>query len=129
MLVLFDLSAAFDTINHDNLFCILEKYVGIRGNALKLITSYFSNRTQRVLSDFANIICGVPQGSVLGPLKFCLYLLPMSAILKYHKIGYHVYADDTQLYISFKCKQPLEAISKVNSCLSDIRRWMIINYY
>ena len=110
----------------------LEKYVGIRGNALKLIKSYFSKRTQRVqiddvLSDFANIICGVPQGSVLGPLKFCLYLLPMSAILKYHKIGYHVYADNPQLYISFKCKQPLESISKVNSCLSDIRRWMITN--
>ena len=51
----------------------------------------------------------------------------MSDILKYHKICYHVYADDTQLYISFKCKQPLEAISKVNSCLSDIRRWMITN--
>ena len=51
----------------------------------------------------------------------------MSAILKYHKIGYHVYADYTQLYISFKCKQPLESISKVNSCLSDIRRWMITN--
>ena len=122
----------FDTIDHDNLFCILEKYVGICGNALKLIKSYFSNRTQRVqiddvLSDLVNIICDVPQGSVLGPLKFCLYLLPMSAILKYHKIGYHVYADDTQLYISFKCKQPLEAISKVNSCLSDIRRWMITN--
>ena len=48
-------------------------------------------------------------------------------ILKYHKIGYHVYADDTQLYISFKSKQPLESISKVNSCLSDIRRWMITN--
>ena len=45
----------------------------------------------------------------------------------YHKIGYHVYADDPQLYISFKCKQPLEALSKVNSCLSDIRRWMIAN--
>ena len=42
---LLDLSAAFDTIDHDNLFCILEKYVGIRGNALKLIKSYFSNRT------------------------------------------------------------------------------------
>ena len=100
------------------LFCILEKYVGICGNALKLIKSYFSNRTQRVqiddvLSDFANIICGVPQGSVLGPLKLCLY------------IGYHVYVDDTQLYISFK--HPLEAISKVNSCLSDIKRWMITN--
>ena len=111
-------------------FCIFEKYVGICGNALKLIKSYFSNRTQRVqiddvLSYFVNIICGVPQGSVLG--KFCLYLLPMSAILKYHKICYHVYADDTQLYILFKCKQPLESISKVNSCLSDIRRWMITN--
>ena len=103
----------------------------ICGNALKLIKSYFSNRTQRVqidvLSDFANIICGVPQGSVLGPLKFCLYLLPLSAILRYHNIGYHVYADDTQLYVSFKCKQPLEAISKLNSCLADIRRWMITN--
>ena len=60
-------------------------------------------------------------------IYFCLYLLPMSAILKYHKIGFRVYADDTQLYISFKCKQPLEAISKVNGCLSDIRRWTITN--
>ena len=131
MLVLLDLSAAFDTIDHDNLFCILEKYVGICGNALKLIKSYFSNRTQRVqidnvLSDFANIICGVPQGSVLGPLKFCLYLLPLSAILRYHNIGYHVYADDTQLYVSFKCKQPLEAISKLNSCLADIRKLLLL---
>ena len=131
MLGLLNSLAAFDTIDHDNLFCILKKYVGISGNALKLIKSYFYNRTQRVqidvLSDFANIICGVPQGLVLGPLKFCLYSMPMSAILKYHKIGYHVYADNTQLYISFKCKQPLESISKVNSCLSDIRRWMITN--
>ena len=69
MPVLLDLSAAFDTIDNDNLFCIREKYVGICGNALKLIKSYFSNRTQRVqidnvLSAFATIICGVPHGSV-----------------------------------------------------------------
>ena len=104
MLLLLDLSSAFDPIDHDNLICIIEIYVGIRGNALKLIKSYFYNRTQRVqidnvLSDFTNIICGVPQGRVLGLLKFCLYLLPVSAILMYHKIGYQVYIYDTQLYI------------------------------
>ena len=100
--VLLDLSAALDTIDHDNLFCILETYVGICGNALKLIKSYFSNRTQdlqidNVLCDFTNIICGAPQGSVLGPLKLCLYVLPLSAILMYQNIGCHVYADDNQL--------------------------------
>ena len=51
MLVLLDFSAAFDTIDHDNLFCIIEKCVGICGNALKLIKSYFSNRTQRIQID------------------------------------------------------------------------------
>ena len=66
VLVLLELSAVFDTIDHNYLFCILEKYVGICGNALKLNKLYFSDRTQRVqidndLSDFTNIICGVHQ--------------------------------------------------------------------
>ena len=87
MHVLLYLSAALDTIDHDNIFCILEKYVGIFGNALKIIGSYFSNRIQRVQID--NIICGVPPGSILRPLKFCLYILPMNAILNYYKIGYN----------------------------------------
>ena len=128
MLVLLDLSAAFDTIDHDNLFCIFEKYVGICGNVLKLffiihIFLIILNVFKLMMFYQILLILFV----VLGPLKLCLYLLPKSTILKYHKIGYHVYADDTQLYISFKCKQPLESISKVNSYLSDIRRWMITN--
>ena len=91
-LVLLDLSAAFNTIDHDNLFYILEKYVGIGGSALRLIRSYFSDRTQRVqidgiMSDFASLLCGVPQGSVLGPMKLCLYLLPLGAILRHHNMG------------------------------------------
>ena len=94
-LVLLDLSAAFDTIDHDTLFVILEKYVGITGSAQQLLKSYFSDRSQRVLIDdvmsgAANLVCGAPQGSVLGPLKFCLYLLPLGAILRYHSINYHI---------------------------------------
>ena len=131
-LVLLDLSAVFDTIDHDTLFVILEKYVGIPGSALQLLKSYFSDRSQRVLIDdvmsgAANLVCGVPQGSVLGPLKFCLYLLPLCAILRYHSINYHIYADDTQLYISFKCNTPLASLIKLNNCISDIRVWMINN--
>ena len=132
VLVLLDLSAAFDTIDHDNLFYILKKYAGIGGSALRLIRSYFSDRTQRVqidgsMSDFAILLCGVPQGSVLGPMKFCLYLLPLGAILRHHNIAYHIYVDDTQLYISFKCKDPFELLTKLNMSISDIRVWMIKN--
>ena len=103
-----------------------KRFVGICGSALRLIRSYFSNRTQRVqidgiLSDLASLLCGLPQGSVLGPMKFCLYLLPLGAILRHYNIGYHIYADDTQLYILFKCKDPLESLTKLNMCISDIR--------
>ena len=81
-LVLQDLSAVFHTIDHDTLFVILEKYIGITGSTLQLIDD--------VMPGVANIVCGVPQGYVLGLLKICLYLLPLGAILKYHGIGYHI---------------------------------------
>ena len=54
-------------------------------------------------------------------------MLPLSAIFRFHKIGYHVYADDTQIYVSFKCDDPSQALCKINACISDIRRWMILN--
>ena len=73
-----------------------------------------------VMSGVANILCGVTQGSVLGPLKLCLYLLPLGVTLKYHGIGYHLYADDIQLYILFKCNNPLSSLPKLNNCTSDI---------
>ena len=51
----------------------------------------------------------------------------MGAILRYHGIGYHIYADNTQLYLSFKCDNPSITLSKLNNCISDIRVWMIKN--
>ena len=133
-LVLLDLSVVFNTIDHDTLFVILEKYVGITGSALQHLKSYFLDRPKRVLIDdvmsgVVNLVCGVPQGSVLGPLKFCLYLLPLDDILRYHSIDYHIYGDDTQLYISFKCNTSLASLIKLNNCISDIRVWMINNKY
>ena len=68
-----------------------------------------------------------PAGFCTGLTKVLLYLLPLCSILKHHNMGYHIYSDDTQLYISFKCNDPLVTLPKLNSCISDIRVWMIKN--
>ena len=97
-----------------------------------VLKSYLQGRSQCVqidgiTSEFADLTCGVPQGSVLGPLNFCMYMYPLGSILRHHCINYHIYADDTQLYISFDLFDPSIAIDKVNKCISDIRTWMIQN--
>ena len=124
--------SAFDTIDHDILLNILEQHLGIKEKALKLLKSYFSSRFQavkvdNVLSELVELVCGVPQGSVLGPLKFCLYMLPLGAILRHHCVDYHIYADDTQIYLPVKLVNPIEAISKIDACIADLRTWMIEN--
>ena len=79
-----------------------------------------------IMSDF-HLLCGVPQGSVLGPMKFCLYLLPFGSIPRHQNIDYDIYSDNTQLNIPFKCKDPLESLTKLDMYISDIRVWMIKN--
>ena len=132
ILVLLDLSAAFDTVDHAEIFNLLEHSLGISGTALSLLKSYLQGRSQcvqidRITSEFADLTCGVPQGSVLEPLNLYMYMYPLRSILRHHCIHYHIYTDDTQLYISFDLSDPSITIDKVNKCLSDIRNWMIQN--
>ena len=129
-LVMLDLSAAFDTIDHTTLITCLTDWFGLSGTVLDWFTAYLSNRSQQVkiggsLSDKINIPFGVPQGSVLGPFLFSLYTYPLCQIIKsYKNISYHFYADDTQLYCKLSSSTISTDLSNLSKCLSDVQNWM-----
>jgi hypothetical protein len=131
-LILLDLSAAFDTIDHNILLTRLSSTFGICGPALELLKSYITNRLQFVCidsasSDLSTLTSGVPQGSVLGPLLFTLYTTPLSYLLTDSVMSFHLYADDTQLYISFSPQDYAGSLSHLSSVLDSVYSWLSAN--
>ncbi len=131
-LMLLDLSAAFDTVDHQILLTRLEQRVGITGKALEWIRSYLHDRRQMVkikncTSDTHILECGVPQGSVLGPILFIIYILPLGDIIRSHNLMFHLFADDGQLYLTFRPQTVHENISKMEECYCDIDKFMLLN--
>ena len=131
-LLLLDLSGAFYTVNHSLLLSRLENSFGITGTVLQWFHSYLTGRSQFVeindtKSSVRDLTVGVPQGSVLGPILYLLYTAPLADIIRSHGLVYHFYADDTQLYISFKDCDVDVARLRVENCVADICHWMDLN--
>ncbi len=123
VLILLDLSAAFDTVNHRS-SCPSSEDGRLRRTALLWFESYLSDRSFRVswrgeVSKSQLLATGVPQGSVLGPLLFLHLHVVIRIGLSEAWLSYHCYADDTQLYFSFQPDDPT-VTDRIAACLSDI---------
>ena len=133
LLVLLDLSTAFDTVRHDVLLDRLRSRLGVTEKGLKWFTSNLSHRAQRVavnggLSDTFPPAQGVQQGSCLGPLMFTVYTSELFDIVGGRLPRAHSYADDTQLYLAFSPNvqgDDASAVKAMCDCIMDLRKWMI----
>ena len=124
------MSAAFDTLNHKVLIHRLLS-IGITGKALDWFKSYLNGTSSVCINNQYSppmpITHGVPQGSILGPILFNIYLLPLFQTIEKHEvISFHTYADDIQLYL--KCNDvPHSTPQKLSNCITDIHNWLNIN--
>jgi len=127
-LTLLDLSSAFDTIDDNILITRLSTWYGISGTALSWFTSYLTDRQQAIkighcISDMLAPSCGVPRGSVLGPLLFTLHTTPLSSVIQGHTLDHHLYADDIQIDISLTTPDTCHSVNQLRDCLKDESLW------
>ena len=106
----------------------------MQGTVLEWFTSYLSCRFQQVVvgpsySAETPLLCGVPQGSVLGPLHFSIYSRQLAELIQEHSIDYHLFADNSELYfcLLIERESALQAIRNMESCCNEIGRWMNAN--
>jgi hypothetical protein len=132
VLILLDLSSAFDTVDHTLLLNRLES-AGVRSNALEWFRTYIHNRSQSVnieshASSSTNTKWGVPQGSVLGPILFILYINGVGEIIERWGVKHIIYADDIQLYLSSSPSTLTSTIAIMENCIDAIKEWLHKSY-
>ncbi|MGL5469451.1 MAG: reverse transcriptase family protein [Shewanella sp.] len=129
LMVFLDYSKAFDLVDHTLLLKKLRK-LNLSEPAVQFFNSYLSNRSHAIkndngsFSEWVKIECGVPQGSVLGPLLFSLFIHDLASVIG-GRCNYHLYADDLQLYMNFSCKPDdiAKCVATVNEILADVSLW------
>jgi len=131
-LCMLDLSAAFDSVDHELLLRRLEFRFGFTGDVLEWIKSYLTNRTFTVIhrahkSSEVELECSVPQGSVLGPLLFILYTAELADIAVKWNVNLHSYADDTQVLLHCKPDAVSCGVVLLEQCIDEIEQWMAAN--
>ena len=132
-LILLDLSAAFDTIDHDILLSRLESRFAVTGVTLNWLRSYLTDRTEAIeigvplsegsRSAFFSLKSGIPQGSVLGPILFTICTVLIEDICSRHQVEFHLYADDTQIYLLFRPRIPHSkcvCTAMIKKCIDEI---------